>query len=63
MKSVLLAAASCLFMAGNTIAKPEIPTDFAGYKEWLDTASYEDKKEHFDSLSDKFIEQHGEDAN
>ena len=56
MKSVLLAAASCLFMAGNTIAKPEIPTDFAGYKEWLDTASYEDKKEHFDSLSDKFIE-------
>lgn len=56
MKSVLLAATSCLFLANTTNAKIEIPTDFNEYKEWLDTAPYADKKEHFEAMSEKFIE-------
>jgi len=63
MKSVLLAATSCLFMASPSLAKVDPPTDFTEYKEWLDTAPLADKREHFEDMSEKFIEKHGEDAN
>ena len=75
MKNVLirsLATASLLFSgfisAGNEVKnkkddenKP--PQGFEDYKKWLDNASLEERKEHFESLSENYIEKHGEDAN
>ena len=51
LKSVLAAALSCL----NLAVRGQPPTDFAAYKEWISKASFEEKKEHYESMSEKFI--------
>ena len=40
-----------------------VPKDITKFKSWLDTASYEQKKVHFEGLSEDFIAKHGEEAN
>ena len=63
MKSVLLAATSCLITTSEMAKAIDVPTDFNEYKEWITTAPKDELREHFESLSPKFIEEHGEDAN
>ena len=44
-------------------AKFQPPSDFPAFKKWLEEAPLEEKREHFENLSEGFIEEHGEDAN
>jgi len=57
----VLVASACSLLLEQACAEP--PSDFGQYKQWLETASYEEKKEHFEGISEKFIEEHGEMAN
>ena len=41
----------------------DVPKDFRAFKEWLDNAPFEEKREHFESLSPSYIEKHGKGAN
>lgn len=60
MLGVLLGAVTTSLL--SSVALAEVPTDFAAYKEWLETAPLEEKREHFMSISPSFIESHGEKA-
>lgn len=61
--SILLVALSCLLGQLALAGGPPDLKDFQGYKTWLATATYEEKSEHFHSISASFTEKHGEDAN
>ena len=60
MLGVLLGAVTTSLL--SNFAYAEVPTDFAAYKEWMESASPEEKREHFMSISPKFIEDYGEKA-
>jgi len=57
----VLVASACSLLVDQARSQP--PSDFGEYKQWLENASYEEKKEHFEGISEKFIEEHGEKAN
>ncbi len=62
MFKVLLGATASLLMHQPALAA-DVPTDFDGYKKWLDSASQEEKEEHFHAMSENYIKEHGENAN
>ena len=60
--AILAFSASCL--AEDEIEKKSgPPTDFAGFKAWMDTAPLEEKAIHYHGLSPSYIEKHGEETN
>ena len=61
--SLILVALTCLLSQLALAGGPPDLSDFQGYKTWLATATYEDKYEHFTSISANFTAKHGEDAN
>ena len=44
-------------------AKVEPPSDFAAFRKWLEEAPLEERREHFESLSENYVVEYGEDAN
>ena len=64
-KKHIIAAIAAIFSILTTIARAkfEPPSDFAEFKKWMEEAPIEERREHFEDLSEGFIEQHGEDAN
>ena len=64
LKNMAMAAVVALCLSSNvTEAKLEVPKDFAEFKNWLDNATLEEKHEHFNDISESYIERHGEMAN
>ena len=63
-KRIIAITAFILSILGLMVqAKFEPPADFASFKKWLEEAPIEEKREHFENMSESFIEEHGEDAN
>ncbi len=63
LANVLKSAVALLLFSVSTVRADGPPSDFQGYKQWMSTATDEEKYEHFHSLSANFIEKNGEDAN
>ena len=62
-KHVSLCAIFLLTLSSTVRAGPPKGVNFGDFKNWLETAPLEERKEYFYQLSENYIKQNGEKAN
>ena len=64
MKHVLIQmmVSLTLYLASFGV-KAEPPKGFPEFKEWMETAPLDEKREHFENMSANYTLKHGEEAN